>query len=284
MRRLAIALTALVLASAALRAQATEPVPILTRIGQYVEDYYARAQSVVARERVTLQPLSRDLGAEGFARRLEYEIRVEWNPAAAGDDPPATVVRDLLRVNGRPPRKGDEPRCVDPRGVSPEPLAWLLPDRRDKYAFGAARDGRVQGRAATMIEYRSLRPEPPQAVWKDDCVSIDLPGRTRGRLWADPATAAILRLDEQLTGMVDIPVPRAQQRIGASMFMTIERADTSIHYVPVTFSNPDETLMLPSVVESVVVVRNAGTPRMRITQEYDGYRRFVTESRIVPQE
>ena len=97
----------------------------------------------------------------------------------------------------------------------------------------------------------------------------------------DPETAEILRFDEHLVGMVDIPVPVAQQRRGAASFMTIERADTSIQYRRVAFVEPDETLMLPSRIDSVVIVRNSGSPRLRITQSFSGYRRFVTESRIV---
>ena len=30
---------------------------------------------------------------------------------------PATVTRKLLTVNGKPPRKGDKPECMDPRSV-----------------------------------------------------------------------------------------------------------------------------------------------------------------------
>ena len=101
-------------------------------------------------------------------------------------------------------------------------------------------------------------------------------------MWADPETSRILRVDEQLTGMVDIPVPPKQQRVGAPMFMTIERADTSILYREVTFRDPDETLLLPATVESLAIVRNSGSPRVRITQSFSNYRRFVTGSRIVP--
>jgi hypothetical protein len=88
-------------------------------------------------------------------------------------------------------------------------------------------------------------------------------------------------MDESLTGMVDIPVPIEQQRKGGAAYMTVERADTSIRYRPVTFSDPDETLLLPALVESLVVVRNSGSPRLRITQSYTNYRRFVTGGRIV---
>jgi hypothetical protein len=255
------------------------PASMLERIGAYVEQYYARAQSVLATESVTVQPLTRDLGADGFARRLVYELRVEWNPAEDGAGP--NVVRTLVSVNGRPPKAGDEPRCTDPRGISPEPLAPLLPARRANYTFSAAGRTDVHGRPAVMLDYRSLRPEPPKVEWTDECASIDLPGRTRGRIWADAESAEVLRFDEQLTGMVDINVPVAQQRKGAAPFMTIERADMSIEYRRVTFTDPDETLMLPARIDNLVIVRNSGSPRLRITQVFSEYRRFVTASRLV---
>jgi len=253
----------------------------VARIGHYVAQYYARAQSIVSDETVIVQPLGRDFTFNGFARRLVYELRVEWNPTATGDDAPATVTRQLLTVNGKPPRPGDKPECMDPRGVSPEPLAFLLPDRQHEYAFTAAGIGRVDGRTAVMVDYRSLEAGEPEAEWRDECVSIELPGRSRGRVWADPQTAEILRVDEQLTGMVDVPIPFTQQRRGAPMFMTIERADTSILYRPVIFRDPDETLLLPATITTLAIVRNSGVPRVRITQSLGNYRRFVTASRIV---
>jgi hypothetical protein len=260
--------------------QSRAPVSLIARVGEYVEQYYARAQSILAVEEVSVQPLGRDLGADGFARRLVYELRLEWNPEAAGGEN-ANVVRSLISVNGRTPRPNDEPRCTDPRSISPEPLAALLPDQRGKYIFHPSGTGTVDGRRAATFDYRSVRAEAPRVQWKDDCASIDLPGRTRGRVWVDPETAEILRFDENLIGMVDIPVPPAQQRRGAAAYMTVERADMSIRYRRIAFADPDETLMLPSRIESLVIVRNSGSPRLRITQSFSGYRRFVTESRIL---
>lgn len=271
----------LLVLTAAVAARQSSPAPLIARIGGYVEQYYARATQILALEEVTVQPLTRDLAADGFARRLAYELRVEWNPAAEDGTRAATVVRQLVSVNGRAPRAGDEPQCTDPRSVSPEPLAPLLPTERGKYIFHPAGTGEIAGRAAAIFEYRSVRAEPPRVEWRDDCALIDLPGRTRGRVWADPETAEILRFDEQLVGLVDIPVPWAQQRRGAAAFMTIERADMSIRYRRVPFVDPDETLMLPERIESVVVIRNSGSPRLRITQSFSKYRRFVTASRIV---
>jgi hypothetical protein len=253
----------------------------VARLSDYVEQYYTHAQSIVTNEAVVVQRINRDRSFDGFARRLVYELRVEWNPSAEGDESPATVTRQLLTVNGRPPRKGDKPECMDPRSVSPEPLAFLLPDRRHKFAFTGAGVGRVDGREALMVDYRSLDPGKPAIEWSDDCVSVDVPGRWRGRLWADPESAAVVRLDEKLMGMVDLPIPRKHQRVNGALFMTLESADMSIRYRPVTFRDPDETLMLPSEITSSSMWRNGGSAGSRVTQSFTNYRRFVTAGRIV---
>ncbi len=253
----------------------------VARVGDYVERYYSRAQSIMVDENVAIQPLALDLRYDGFARRLTYELRVEWNPDATGDESPAKVTRQLIAINGRPPKPDQEPECLDPRSTSPEPLAFLLPDRREKFIFKAAGLGRVGARDAVMIDYRSVKPEEPKVEWKDECVSIDLPGRARGRIWADPETSEILRLDEGIIGLVDITVPREQQRAGGPTYMTIERADSTIRYRRVPFTDPDETLVLPGSIETTTIVRNSGSPRTRITQTFTNYRRFVTGSRLV---
>ena len=253
----------------------------VARISNYVEHYYSRAQSIVADEAVTVQRINRDWSFDGFARRLVYELRVEWNPSVEGDASPATVTRRLLTVNGRPPRKDEKPECMDPRSVSPEPLAFLLPDRREKFAFTGAGLGRVDGRDALMVDYRSLHAGKPTVEWTDECVSVDVPGGWRGRLWADPQSAAVVRIDEQLMGMVDLPIPRKHQRVNGALYMTLERASMSIRYRLVTFSDPDETLMLPAEIVSSSMWRNGGSPGNRITQSFSNYRRFVTGGRII---
>jgi hypothetical protein len=251
----------------------------LARIGAYVESYYGRAQSILAEESVTIQPLDHDLAGEGFPRRLVYELRVEWNP---DDDVPATVHRQLLRATGPLLGPPDQPDCLDPRSVSPEPLAFLLPTRRPEFRFKTVRAGRLNGHAAVMLDYTPVTPQPPKVDWRDQCASIDLPGRTGGRIWADPITSEVLGFDEHLVGLVDIPAPRDPKRVAGPLWFTIERADSSIRYRPVTFTDPDETLLLPAEVTSLTVIRNSGVPRLRMTQRFAKYRRFVTGSRIVP--
>jgi hypothetical protein len=271
----------LVLAGRAAVGQSISADQTVFRLSGYVEQYYTRAQSIVTNESVIVQRLHRYMSFDGFARRLVYELRVEWDPSVNADESPAKVTRQLLTVNGRPPKKGDKPECMDPKNVSPEPLAFLLPDRRYKYSFTSAGVGRVDGREAVMVDYRALERGEPMVEWTEDCVSVDAPGRFRGRLWAEPETATIVRMDEQLIGMVDLPIPRKHQRINGSLFMTLERADMSIRYRPVRFSDPDETLMLPAEITSSSMWRNGGSAGSRVTQSFSNYRRFVTAGRIL---
>jgi hypothetical protein len=260
-----------------------DSVVLLARAASYVQQYFSRAQTLVSRERVMLQPLRSDMMPDGRARRLEYELRVDWTPPddvnPAGS---ANVVRQLLRVDGRPPKPGDEPGCMDPRDVSPEPLAMFLPQNQRDYVFRFVRAGRAGGRAAALVEYTSRQRGEPVATWREECVSIELPGRSAGRVWLHPGTGEILRVDERLVGMVAIPIPRDQRlRGGGPQSMTIERADSTIEYKPVALSDTDETLLMPASIITVTVVRDSGAPRMRMTQTFDAYRRFLTGGRIV---
>jgi hypothetical protein len=285
--RLTVPILLLLLAGAAApgaqRNAAAPPVEdVVARVGERVGQWYARAQSLVSTETVSIQPLRADFSSQEFPRRLSYELRVAWDaPADGGELPEASVVRQILTINGRVPKPKDEPGCMDPKPVTPEPLGMLLPAQRKDFAFNAAGTTRVDGRAALIIDYRSVKVGTPELTWTDDCVSVDLPGRSRGRIWVDAETHDVLRLDEHLVGMFDFPVPRDHQRRGAPRDMTIERADSSIVYRRVSFTDPVETLMLPAVVETVTVIRGGSTQRYRITQRFSGYKRFLTGGRIV---
>jgi hypothetical protein len=259
----------------------------MVRVGARVEEYYARAQSIMCEETVRLEPLGPDLLSNGdHVRELVYELRVAWDaPTTAGADgkpPEATVLRQLLTVDGRPPRPGDEPGCFDRKPVSTEPLGMLLPHRQQDYIFSWKGQGRESGRASVTLEYKASRKqEPVEVVRKGDCSEISLPGRSRGRLWLDPATADVLRLDEDLTGQFDVRLPAVPGRRASAATITIERASSSISYRAVTFHDPEETLTLPSSIVSVQVIRNSGMPRLRTYQKFSKYRRFITDARIL---
>lgn len=258
----------------------------MARVGARVEEYFARAQSIVCQETVRLEPLGADLLSNGeHVRELVYELRVAWDAATGSPDekpPEATVLRQLITVDGRPPRPGDEPGCFDRKPVSPEPLSMLLPLQQRDYVFTWKGTGREGGRSSVAFDYRSARVQPEKLTREGDCISIDLPGRTRGRVWVDPATGDVLRLDEQLTGQFDVRLPdRHPKASRLPSSFTIERADSSTSYRLVTFHDPDEAVMLPASIVSLQVIRNSGTPRLRTYQKFSNYRRFITDGRIV---
>jgi hypothetical protein len=101
-------------------------------------------------------------------------------------------------------------------------------------------------------------------------------------VWADPSTAEIFRVDERLLGMVDVKIPKEMQKRGRPTQVTYERVNSSVRYKRIPFTNPDEQLLLPASIESLTVHRsNSGVSRLRITQTFAKYRRFVTDSRLI---
>ena len=254
---------------------------VLQRIQASVERFYSRARHVLADVRVRVRPMARDFRSRGRARNLLYEMRVEWAGGTDTTAPEPLVIRRLLEANGRTAAPEDEPVCADPEPFSEEPLAIFLPAKRKDYVFTWSGRDREAGRETDVLEYRLRHHEAPTIEWEDTCVSIDLPGHTRGRVWADAETGDVLRVDERLSGMFEFRVPREQRRRGVRPTMTIESANSTVRYRRVAFSDPDETLLLPASMESMTVWRNAGVARQFITHELSNYRRFVTGARIV---
>jgi len=277
-------LAALTASPAAQSAAAVDLTLVMDRVGQRVMAWYSRAQSIVSNEEVWIQQLRYDLTPTESPRRLGYELRVAWDPdlAEPGQLPEATVVRQLMSVNGGPPRTEADSSCYDPKPVSPEPLGMLLPDRREEFRFSVADRTQVNGRDALVVDFESAGRREAEVVWSGECVSVTLPGWSDGRIWIDAASYDVLRLDEHLVGQFGFDVPTEQQRRGATRSMVIERADSSIRYRRVDFTDPAESLMLPSEVEIMTVIRGPGVRRTRIWQRYTGHRRFLGDARVLP--
>lgn len=262
----------------------------LARVSRYVETYYARAQSLTVEETVMVQPVKADLAPDGFARSLVYDLRFEWTPGQGDEKPRVQIVRELLRANRRPAKAGDEPKCLDPAPVTPEPLEFLLPGHHDDYIFTGGTSTMLDGQLAILLEYTpraSGKPKAtldPKGTGDKECLSMDVPRRFRGRIWIDPEGAAVRRIDETLMGPTDVPLPMEVQRrrgFGGGLYITLSRSSSSVRYGAVTFADPQETLMLPTSIENVWITIAGGARGVRMTQEYRNYRRFLTESRIV---
>jgi hypothetical protein len=260
---------------------------LLARVGQRIAEYYARAQNVVCTEKQTMQPVSRDYMPSGMARITEYELHVEAD--AGGESTEAKVVRELVRVNGKPPREKDGKRrdgCTDGNPLSPEPLAFLLPSHRDDYTFAAAGSGKGKDRNTFVIEFKARKPEgngelSESESGRDDCYSWTSPVVEKGRIWIDAVSYQVVRIEKGLAGYADVSVPWKLQRAhNFENSMVVERQDTIIRYKTVPFNDPDEAMLLPESIETVFIIRGS-LQSMRNRQVFSDYRRFLTAGRMV---
>ena len=267
-------------------ASAPELAEVLRRVGERVEQYFARAQSIVCIEIVGLIPV--DAGGRGRSRTVESELRLSWEPTEENPTPiEARTLRQVMKVNGHAPRKNDHENCTAPEQNTSEvqPLSLLLPQQRHEYSFKLAGTASLDKRAAILLEYRMVD-KPSVTVQlvdgKEDCLSYALDGGMRGRIWIDAETFDVLRMDQGLIGLVDIPLPRKVANRQQWPSWTMERWDTSIRFKPVTFQEPAETLVLPASSTSYRITRGAGMPQLRTSTQYSSYRRFITGARILP--
>ena len=282
----------MVVFAASLSAQqpAVDVYGLLRRAGERVTEYFARAQSIVCLEKVSLQRLGMSFGAEGPARRVESELRLSWEPSPDNPVPTeARTLRQVLRVNGAPPRKKDYDNCTTPEQQESEeqPLSMLLPGQREQYIFSYDGRQQIDRRDVIVIEFREVK-KPEVESWlidgKDDCLSYEIDGGSRGKIWIDAETHDVLRLDRSLNGLIEIPLPRkATRRPGSPMRLTVERSDTSIRFRRVSFDDPRETMVLPVESSTLQITRGSGSPRLRTITQYQSYRRFLTGARVVPQ-
>ncbi|HUR33511.1 MAG TPA: hypothetical protein VM032_06925 [Vicinamibacterales bacterium] len=254
----------------------------LARVAEYVQSYFARAQSIICDETVRVQALGYDLLSDLTpGRTLEHELRVSWEASADGSLATPQVLRNLLRVNGRPPREKDRDKCFDPQATSPEVLGIFLPENQKQLTFRLANRTRSGGRPAFLLEVRDREDGPVTVQANENCVRFGKPGGSWWQAWVDAETHAVLRLDEHLARPYDVTVPANPKLRTPRMDVMVERVDTSIVYRAVTFTDPDETVLLPASKESVQVIRNSPSPRMRTSYTYRNYRRFMTSGRIV---
>jgi hypothetical protein len=285
------AVACLLCATAAVMAapsQITDVHATLLRAGARVEEFFTRAQSLVCTETVIMQPLGSGLSPDGFSRTVESELRIAWAPEDGGRAvTEAQTRREVIKVNGRPPRANDHRSCTTPEQTDAErqPLSMLLGDQRPRYSFSAAGVQRIDGRQALVIEFRELArvaTKVSAVEGLDDCVSYDITGGWRGRLWIDRETYDVLRLDQRLGGMVEFRLPLVlARRPNSTPYMTVEREDTSLRFGRVSFTDPDESLVLPVSSSSLRVVRGNVSQRLRTITTYSNYKRFMTGSRIV---
>lgn len=273
-------------ATAQKRAPVQDPTPLLDKVSDYVQQYYSRAQSLIGREDVDIQPIKSDRGAIGPSTRYGYLLRLEWTPPGPGEPPAATMIRELTTINGKRPKPKDAPKCFEPRESWSEPLAMFLPHSRPEYFFKSAGSARLDGQVVMRVDFQMRRQanEVAEPEWSprgnDDCVTFSNPGRVGGRVWASPETGEVLRLEQHIVSQFELSVPEKQRRNWGTSYLTFERWDQSIRYRRVLFSAPDEQIVLPESIETIQMARGPAQA-LRISQRFSDYHRFVASGHIV---
>src|SRR5262249_3588213 len=115
----------------------------------------------------------------------------------------------------------------------------------------------------------------------DDCYDWTGPLATSGRIWVDAETFDVLRIDRRSDAPVDIRVPwKLQRDNGLPSLVVMDRDEETIRFHPVTFSDPEETLVLPASVEALTIFRG-GLQSNRRNETFSDYRRFLTAGHVI---
>ena len=262
---------------------------LLARVAERIEMYYKRAQNIMCTEKTIVLPLSNNWQSAGMHRTTEAELRVEPEGLSDGSGPPGpTFFRQLLKINGREPRekdKKDRSACLDPNPLTPEPIAFLLPSRREGYTFTAKGSGKGKDARTLLIEYERRASKKPELIedpqGREDCFDLSTPLSVKGRVVIDMDSYDVLRVEEHLAGLEELRTTRTQQRkYNFSPWITVDRIDVTTRYKIVSFKDPDETFLLPESIDTLEIYRGELLSH-RTRQEFTNYRRFVTGGRLV---
>src|SRR5262249_31648008 len=136
-----------------------------------------------------------------------------------------------------------------------------------------------------MIDFRERATGKPEVKeherGREDCLSFNMPGGMRGRVYIDATTHDVVRIEERLISMIDFRVPSALQRRhpGFPDVAVLARCDRFIKYKPMKFDDPPETMLLPESIDELTIWRGGGSHRT--SQKFSDYKRFLTGGRVI---
>ena len=186
---------------------------------------------------------------------------------------PGATARFTRQVpaNGRKPTTA---RCTDPVESYTDPLAFLN-DSRSKYRFADAGQTVLNGVEAMMISFVPSNPEPPvlRKLGGANCFRIDV--QLKGKVWIDPATYGVLQFETELAVPAVFPPARNLNR----KTIELRQSNSRMRFREFTFSDPEQTVLLPECSENELVVEANGSAR-RTTETFSNYKRFVAEVTI----
>jgi len=250
---------------------------LLERIGERVRSYYDRLTTIACTEAVTQVELKPNMSPFGKPHEFVYDVIVTREPTHSDDtDLPVHAERQIKSIDGRSVEKQDQPGCTDPKAHFDEPLAFLLPANRGRYRFTTGASGSAS--EGTVVGFTEIEAPRTTVTWKANCFTAD-GGRSTGQVWIDGGSGDVMRLETHLAEPFRIPAPRVAL-LPTPRPLTVEQSDTTVRFRRIPFENPNEILLLPESIVTVTSVRGAEKPRLRTTQTFTNFRRFMTEAKV----
>ncbi|MDX6611278.1 MAG: hypothetical protein QOD75_464 [Blastocatellia bacterium] len=266
---------------------------LLDRVRQKLEKYREGLFNITVVEVVTQQELHADSTPKGKPRSMVYELVTLHRQSAVGQQDPAPIItRTLKSVDGKPARNPTLPRrskCVDtnPAPAYGDPLSFLLADYPIKFIYAYAGEAEIEGRKTAMVSITTPPPaEAASLVEKDDCFRLSRGLRRKATIWIDIEGFDVLKLKWELIEPFTGKMPAGVTRIGIlPLFrprreVSFEKSDFVMHFRPIDFHNPVQTLLLPVSSESTWIIRGGGIAGYKTNTDYTRYRRYLTNVEI----
>jgi hypothetical protein len=287
-----------VMAQAQSRVKEIELATLLDRVGERVNTYYVDLQKFTWTDTVRQLSLGEDQTPQGNPRDLVYDmiIRLDPVPPRADTPPPlppffTTDLSELISVDGKTFLKGDSPVRSDPK-AGDIGLLWILlwaprrPEHNYEFSFAGRAD--LDGRKTLMVDIAysprvySVGPfdvpktgssnRIPSVVWQGDSFTVLI--QTTGRIWIDPDTYDVLRLETR-TKPFEFEKPDGRGKLKFEFGMTAR-------FRSMTVENPKQTLMVPESIETVQTVKGMQPPIVRTTHTFGNFKRFAADVKIIP--
>lgn len=247
---------------------------LVASVAERVESYYDRLTTIACTEVVTQQELKSDLTPRGKPLEFVYDLIVTRGPSEDGESRPHVRAERQIRTrNGKPVKKRDVAACTDPQPAYEDPLTFLLPEKRTAYRF-TSRIG-----PSLVVEFDEIAAPPTKVTGDTSCLRIE-GGRSTGRLIIDPMTHDVVELEVHLAEPFRAVRPNLSRLPNGLWFHTVERWDMAVHFRRVAFDDPAEDLLLPESIVTVSSLTDTDRPRVKTTQTFTAFKRFMTKAVI----
>jgi hypothetical protein len=289
-------LSSLLLTQGATRGQESDASPsdakderlasILTRVGESVGHYQAGLFSMAFTETMKREGLDKKLRPKGRPKEYVFDDLLLRQTSPGGREGVyAIAARRVKTIDGKPGKQLKEGAftCGEPNASYSDHLSFLLPKLQGDKLFSYEGETEMRGRKVFLIGALPRVRLEPEAVWKDNCFYVN--GEHRLKIWVDAENFDVLRLDAQLIESVEFKSPRTFNagfaRIGPKRKLRLARSDITLLFRRVEFKEPAQTLLLPESAESLTIIEGAGHPRVRVTQTFGDYRRYVSDVKVI---